>query len=135
MSKKGFIRGGVIGILIGAISGILFAPKSGKETREDIKAAAARANHEAEKRLKQLHTELKHKSDEVRQQADTLKGKAQSELTDLSKRAEIVRGKISETISAVRDFEAEDEEVEKAITEGEELVKEIEHKTSAKSGK
>jgi len=31
-----FLKGVLIGGLIGAVAGILFAPKSGKETREDI---------------------------------------------------------------------------------------------------
>lgn len=135
MSKKGLVKGGIIGVIIGAVSGLLFAPKSGKETRDDIKAAAARANKEAEARLKQLHTDLKDRSEVVKEHADGLKGKAQSELNDLGKRAEIVRGKISETISAVRDFEANDEEVEKTIAEGKKLVKEIDSKTKAKSKK
>lgn len=33
---EGFIKGILIGGLIGAAIGILYAPKSGKETREDI---------------------------------------------------------------------------------------------------
>ena len=38
MSEKNgdFLKGLLIGGLIGAIAGILYAPKSGKETREDI---------------------------------------------------------------------------------------------------
>jgi len=39
--KKDFYKGAAIGIgvgaIAGAVAGILFAPKSGKETREDIK--------------------------------------------------------------------------------------------------
>ncbi len=37
MSKRGdYISGLIVGGLIGAVVGILYAPKSGKETREDI---------------------------------------------------------------------------------------------------
>ena len=37
MSKSGdFIGGLIVGGLVGAVIGILYAPKSGKETREDI---------------------------------------------------------------------------------------------------
>lgn len=38
MSDKGgnFIKGVLIGGLVGAVLGILFAPKSGRETREDL---------------------------------------------------------------------------------------------------
>ena len=34
--NEGFFKGLLIGGLIGVVAGILFAPKSGKETREDI---------------------------------------------------------------------------------------------------
>ncbi|PIT97191.1 hypothetical protein COT77_02900 [Candidatus Berkelbacteria bacterium CG10_big_fil_rev_8_21_14_0_10_41_12] len=41
MAGKDFIKGaaigGTVGIIAGAIAGVLFAPKPGKETREDIK--------------------------------------------------------------------------------------------------
>lgn len=36
MQAKDFLKGAAIGAVAGAIAGILFAPKSGKETREDI---------------------------------------------------------------------------------------------------
>ncbi len=36
MKTSDFLKGALIGGLIGAAAGILFAPKSGKETREDI---------------------------------------------------------------------------------------------------
>ena len=45
----------VVGASIGAIGGILFAPKSGKETREDIKNTAIDAN----KKLKAKTEEAK----------------------------------------------------------------------------
>ena len=34
---KSFLKGMALGLLTGAVIGILFAPKSGKETRDDIK--------------------------------------------------------------------------------------------------
>jgi len=37
---KGILEGAAIGVIAGAIAGILLAPKSGKETREDIKKYA-----------------------------------------------------------------------------------------------
>lgn len=49
-SKKGtsFLKGTLLGVLVGGIAGILFAPKSGKETREDIKKAATDVAQKAE---------------------------------------------------------------------------------------
>lgn len=37
MKAKDFVKGAAVGVIAGAIAGILFAPKSGKETRADIK--------------------------------------------------------------------------------------------------
>lgn len=39
MSKK-FLKGSLFGLAAGAIGGILFAPKSGEQTRQDIKRRA-----------------------------------------------------------------------------------------------
>ncbi len=135
MAKKGLIKGGLIGVILGAIGGILFAPKSGKETRKDIKDAAVKANREAEKKLKKLHAELKDKSVEVKQMADDYKGKAKVELDELSQRAEFTKQKISELISAVREFEAEEHEVEAAIKEGESVVDDIKKSQKGKKEK
>lgn len=38
-----FFLGAVCGAIAGAIAGVVLAPKSGKETREDIKAAGDKA--------------------------------------------------------------------------------------------
>jgi len=35
-----FFKGAVVGAIAGAVTGLLFAPKSGKETREEIKKLA-----------------------------------------------------------------------------------------------
>ena len=46
MSKKSaghFALGAVLGAALGAIGGLLFAPKSGKETRKDIAKKAGEA--------------------------------------------------------------------------------------------
>jgi gas vesicle protein len=49
-NKKGgsFLKGTLLGVLVGGLAGILFAPKSGKETREDIKKAATDVAKKAE---------------------------------------------------------------------------------------
>jgi gas vesicle protein len=85
MSEKSgdLLKGLIIGGLIGAVLGILYAPKSGKETREDIarkteellnKAkeeyekgiAKSKAAYEtAVKRLKELELSAKEKAEEV----------------------------------------------------------------------
>jgi gas vesicle protein len=49
----GFFKGFIIGGIIGAVAGLLLAPKSGRETREDL-------GEEAEKFYKQSKTDFEH---------------------------------------------------------------------------
>ena len=53
---EGFVKGILLGGVVGAVIGILFAPKSGKETRDDINRTAeellAKAREEYEATLK-----------------------------------------------------------------------------------
>ncbi len=49
-SENGKILGSLfLGALVGAVAGILFAPKSGKETREELMAEAEKLKVEIEK--------------------------------------------------------------------------------------
>lgn len=57
--EKGFFKGVIIGGIAGLVTGILYAPKSGKETREDIK-----------RKLDEAQTDLSHKVQEAKQAGD-----------------------------------------------------------------
>ena len=110
MSGKGkFVKGGIIGAIVGVISGLLFAPKSGKETRKDIKDAANKFAKEAEVRLKKLYEEMIELKDKAEEKAKELQGKAAEEWDEISKRAEIAKVKLGELITAVREGQADDE--------------------------
>jgi gas vesicle protein len=50
----------------GVVAGILMAPKSGKETREDIKKKAVEFKDEAEKRAKQAQGAAKDSAESVK---------------------------------------------------------------------
>src|SRR3954468_7201021 len=77
---KKFALGAIIAAAAGYLAGILTAPKSGKETREDIKTTAKATYAAAERQLKALHTELGKLLDEGRSRAGELKGTAQENL-------------------------------------------------------
>ena len=53
-----FAIGAALTAVAGYVAGVLTAPKSGKETRDDIKNKAVETYTTAEKELKKLHTEL-----------------------------------------------------------------------------
>ncbi len=61
MSKKSkFAVGAAIGAIVGVAAGILTAPKSGKETRDDIKKKTDEAKVEVDKRAKEAKNEAPH---------------------------------------------------------------------------
>jgi gas vesicle protein len=102
MSDRGsdFVKGLVIGGLIGAVLGVLYAPKSGKETREDIarktedllvKAReeyeqaldkSKRAYETAVKRLKEVEVSAKEKVEEVESKVEALTERGKETLLD-----------------------------------------------------
>jgi gas vesicle protein len=101
MSKKGdFTAGLVVGGLIGVLIGILYAPKSGKETREEIgrkadellSKAKEEYDHAVEKsrkayeatveRLKELEGTAKEKVEEVGEKVEALSSLGKETLQD-----------------------------------------------------
>jgi len=99
----------------GYVAGILTAPKSGKETRGDIKTAAKKKRADAEKELKKLHTELDKVMKEAKVRSAKLSTKAQAELSTLLKKAKISKDKTREVISAIHEGDAEDEDLKIAV--------------------
>lgn len=122
MSKNGarkFAIGAIIMGAIGYLAGILTAPKSGKETREDIKNTANRVISEAEKELKKLHSELAAVTENARSIIEEKSGKAKDELSSALKVAKEKQQKVKELLSALRDGGASDNpELKKALKDG-----------------
>lgn len=71
MAKKSPVKWGVVGALVGAVAALLMAPKSGKETRQDIKEGANKAKDEADKRYNQAKDEVNKRSRQVQKTAKT----------------------------------------------------------------
>ena len=99
----------------GYMAGILTAPKSGKETRGDIKAAAQQRRIEAEKELKQLHAELDKIIKEAKARGTKLSATAQKELTELLEKTKVTKEKTKEVISAIHEGDADDVDLKRAI--------------------
>lgn len=112
--KKVAIGSGVAAAA-GYVAGILTAPKSGKETRGDIKAAAKQSRVEAEKELKKLHTELDKALKEAKSRSSKLGAKAQKELKVLIEKAKNSKEKTREVISAIHEGDADDQDLKRAI--------------------
>jgi gas vesicle protein len=121
-ATKKFAIGAVVAAAAGYIAGILTAPKSGKETRADIKNAAEQGVAEAEKQLKKLHTELNTVIGEAKTKSAELKGKAQEELDKATDAAKMVKEKARELLSAVHEGDADDKDLKKAIAEANKAI-------------
>lgn len=107
--------GGAIAAAAGYVAGILTAPKSGKQTRDDIKEAASKGLREAEKELKNLNADLAKVLAESKKHADKLSSKAQKDLDVLIERATDTKEKAREMISAIHDGDAQDKDLKKAV--------------------
>jgi gas vesicle protein len=112
---KRVVIGSTVAAAAGYVAGILTAPKSGKQTRGDIKAAANKSRADAEKELKKLHTELDKVIKDAKSKTSKLSAKAQKELGDLLNKAKITKDKTREVISAVHEGDAEDHDLKRAI--------------------
>lgn len=77
MSKGKFALGAVIGAAIGAVAAFLTAPKSGKETREDLK-----------KKVNNIKSETEKTAREVKKQAASVKKDVEGKADDLRQRTE-----------------------------------------------
>lgn len=118
MAKNSVKKLAVIAALTAAAGyavGILTAPKSGKETRADIKRTADKGLSEAEKRLKQVSNELADLLSEAKKRGADLSGKASKELESLTGKASDAREKVREIMSAVHEGDASDEDLNTAM--------------------
>jgi len=99
----------------GYLAGLLTAPKSGKETRQNIKQAADKSYAEGEKDLKKLNAELTNVIQEAKDSSEKLGKRAQQDLEDLLEKAKDTKEKGREMLSALHEGSAEDKDLKKAI--------------------
>ncbi|HYH75624.1 MAG TPA: YtxH domain-containing protein [Candidatus Saccharimonadales bacterium] len=114
-STKGWAIGAAIAAVAGYVAGVLTAPKSGKETRDDIKQATENGMLEAEKQLKKLHTQMANLITEATTQAEALKGAAQKDMHLAIEKTTVAKEKAREMLSALHEGDAQDKDLKKAI--------------------
>lgn len=109
----------------GYVAGLLTAPKSGKETREDIKVKANETYVAAEKELKQLHTELNTHLEAAGQKVAELKKTGGEKLEDLLSQGNKAKDKAREMLSGLHEGEVNDDDLKKAISEATKAVENL----------
>lgn len=128
MSKdttKKIAIGALIAGAAGYVAGILTAPKSGKETRQDVKDAAIKAKTEAEKKLKSLHAELNTLLGKAKRGADKFKHFADRDYEKAVAAAKSAREKAKEMLTAIHEGEAEDKDLDKAIRDATQAIEHL----------
>jgi gas vesicle protein len=90
-----FCMGLLIGGALGALAGILFAPKSGKELRFDIKKKGSEVLKDAKEIYTDASTKVKEIIEEVKHQAKELKKEAEGT-------GEKIAGEVQEKIGQVK---------------------------------
>lgn len=72
----------LIGVAVGSVIGILYAPTSGEETRKMIKEKTTETLEEANKQIQKLSQELKHLKEEGEKFMNDLKEKFSKKTTE-----------------------------------------------------
>ena len=73
MSKGRFAVGAIIGTAAGLIAGLLTAPKSGRETRADIRQKAVDLKEDAAQKADQMRSRTKKAAGDIKDDLDELK--------------------------------------------------------------
>ena len=132
--KKTFWKGTIVGILAGAVAGILMAPKSGKETQADIKRKVKATAEDVQSGLMKMTNEVSGHVDHLKEAAKDLKGEARIESQELIKRAEVLKQdlRIASANLAKNGTRTKDDamkNVKHLMAEGAEVMKELERVT------
>ena len=71
MANKGKVAlGAILGAAVGVVAGVLTAPKSGKETRDDLKAKADDLKNQTKQKADQVKTKAETVAGDVKKKAD-----------------------------------------------------------------
>lgn len=95
MSKGKVAVGAVFGAIAGFVSGILLAPKSGKETRQDIKEAASKTKDA-------VVTEAEKAKDATVRKAKEVKSKAEDVASDVADKAVELKGRTEQAVEGAK---------------------------------
>ena len=117
--------GTVIAAAAGYVAGILTAPKSGKDTREDIKIKANETYHSAEKELKKLHTELNEKLTLANEKINEIRENGGKKIDEILSHSNKAKDKARDVLSSLHDGDVNDKDLKNAITEATKAIENL----------
>ena len=118
MIKKSKIAiGTAVAAAAGYVTGVLTAPKSGKQTRKDISKKASKTKTEGEKQLKSLYSDLTDQVSKGEKKINSSKSKVDKKFKDSVDTAKKTQDKAKQLLSALHDGDADDPDLKKIIGE------------------
>lgn len=106
MSKGKVALGAVFGAVAGFVTGVLAAPKSGKETRADIKDAAVKAKDTAVTEAEKVKDVAEQKAQEVKAKAEEIYGDVKAKIEevadDVSEKAKEYKGRTEQAVEGAK---------------------------------
>ncbi len=84
-SGRGFFSGAFWGVIIGAIGGLLLAPKKGEETRKELKEKIDVINEKVSETIKTVDTNTKELQNNIKNTGIDLAKKAAVKIEEVSK--------------------------------------------------
>lgn len=117
--------GALLAGAVGYVTGILTAPKSGKETREDITEKASELKDEGAEQLQELRDELDELIKEAKNKTVALSAKAREEFNEAVIAAKDAKNKAGTALKAIKAGEAEDPDLNKAIKQANQAKKNL----------
>ena len=124
-NAKRIALGASIAGAAGYVAGILSAPNSGKETRDELRKAAGKNVSEVEAQLHNLQAELGDLVNEAKGKGDDLGSKAQKELRKVVDNARDAKDKAAAVLTAVQSGKASDKDLTKAIVDAKHTIEHI----------
>lgn len=110
-----FAIGALIGTVAGFVTGILTAPKSGKETRKDLADKADELKDQAEAELKKATDELSDLIKAAKDKSLALGAHARSEFNEAVIRAKDARNKAGHVLKAIKDGSSDQPQLNAAM--------------------
>src|SRR3989344_6490982 len=120
-----FAIGALLAGAVGYVTGILTAPKSGKETRDDIANKAEDIKESAEEQLQRAHDELADLIKTAKDKSLALGSKARTEFNEAVVAAKDAQNKTAHLLKAVRAGEADDPQLNKALKQAKAAAKNL----------
>jgi gas vesicle protein len=109
----------------GYVTGLLTAPKSGKETRRQLAEEAEELKDSTEDQLKKANDELKVLINDAKTKSVALSSQAREEFNEAVLRAKDAQNKTSTALKALKAGTAEDPELNKAVKQARQAVKNL----------